>query len=55
MSNSVGLGPSIFCRKMEKMRAMREEMDGKCSFAATDRIFTLMLSPIMKILSLFVP
>ena len=24
-----GLGPSIFCRKMEKARPMREEMDGK--------------------------
>ena len=29
MSNSDGLGPSIFCRKMEKARPMREEMDGK--------------------------
>ena len=26
---SDGLGPSIFCRKMEKARPMREEMDGK--------------------------
>ena len=29
MSISDGLGPSIFCRKMEKWRPMREEMDGK--------------------------
>ena len=29
MSVSDGLGPSIFCRKMEKARPMREEMDGK--------------------------
>ena len=29
MSISDGLGPSIFCRKMEKARLMREEMDGK--------------------------
>ena len=29
MSISDGLGPSIFCRKMEKERPMREEMDGK--------------------------
>ena len=29
MSISDGLGPSIFCRKMEKTRPMREEMDGK--------------------------
>ena len=29
MSISDGLGLSIFCRKMEKARPMREEMDGK--------------------------
>ena len=29
MSISGGLGPSIFCRKMEKARPMREEMDGR--------------------------
>ena len=29
MSISDGLGPSIFYRKMEKERPMREEMDGK--------------------------
>ena len=29
MSISDGLGPSIFCRKMEKARPMMEEMDGK--------------------------
>ena len=29
MSVSDGLGPSIFCRKMEKARPMRYEMDGK--------------------------
>ena len=29
MSISDGLGPSIFCRKMEKARPMREKMDGK--------------------------
>ena len=29
MSISDGLGPSVFCRKMEKARPMREEMDGK--------------------------
>ena len=32
---SDGLGPSIFCRKMEKARPMTEEMDGKsCLFPA---------------------
>ena len=29
MSCSDGLGPSKFCRKMEKARPMREKMDGK--------------------------
>ena len=29
MSISDGLGPSIFCRKMENARPMREEVDGK--------------------------
>ena len=29
MSISDGLDPSIFCRKLEKARLMREEMDGK--------------------------
>ena len=32
MSISDGLGPSIFCRNMEKARPMREEMDGKVVF-----------------------
>ena len=32
MSISDGLGPSISCRKMEKARPMREEMDGKVVF-----------------------
>ena len=30
---SVGLGLSIFCRKMEKARLMREEMDGNVDFS----------------------
>ena len=29
MSISDGLGPSIFCRKMEKARPMKEQMDGR--------------------------
>ena len=28
MSISDGLGPSIFCRKMEEARPMKEELDG---------------------------
>ena len=32
MSISDGLGPSIFCRKMEKARPMMEEMDGRVGY-----------------------
>ena len=32
MSISDGLEPSFFCRKMEKARPMREEMDGKVAY-----------------------
>ena len=32
MSISDGLGPSIFCRKLEKARPMREDMDGKAVY-----------------------
>ena len=43
---SDGLGPSIFCRKMEKARLMRQEMDGKsCSFPA--RVGTLAFDAIL--------
>ena len=44
MTISDGLGPSIFCRKMEKARPMREEMDGKVVyFPAESAFLTLML------------
>ena len=44
MSISDGLGPSIFCRNMEKARPMREEMDGKVVFFPPGSAFlTLML------------
>ena len=43
MSTSDGLGPSIFCRKMEKARPMREEIDGKIVYLpARVGILTLM-------------
>ena len=43
---SDGLGPSIFCRKMEKARPMSEEMDGKsCLFPA--RVGTLAFDAIL--------
>ena len=44
MSISDGLGPSIFCRKMEKARPMREEMDGKVVyFTPESALLPLML------------
>ena len=44
MSISDGLGPSIFCRKMEKARPMMEEMDGKVVYFPPESAFlTLML------------
>ena len=41
MSISGGLGPSIFCRKMEKARPMREEMDGKVVYFPPESAFWL--------------
>ena len=53
MSISDGLGPSIFCRKMEKARPMMEEMDGKVvyfppelGFSAFDVLISEVLFPI---------
>ena len=44
MSIFDGLGPSIFCREMEKARPMREEMDGKVvSFPPVSALLPLML------------
>ena len=41
---SDGLGRSIFCRKMEKARTLREEMEGKVVYFPPDSaFFTLML------------
>ena len=39
MSISDGLSPSIFCRKMEKARPTREEIDGKVVFFPPDSAF----------------
>ena len=43
MSISDGLGPSIFCRKLEKARPMKEEMDGKVVYFPPESA----LSPLM--------
>ena len=40
MSISDGLGPSIFCRNMEKARLMREEMDGELFISRQWRHFS---------------
>ena len=43
MSIADGLGPSIFCRKMEKARPLMEEMDGKVVyFPPVSAFLTLM-------------
>ena len=53
MSISDGLGPSIFCRKMEKARPMMKEMDGKVvyfppesAYPAFDVLISEVLFPI---------
>ena len=53
MSISDGLGPSVFCRKMEKARPMMEEMDGKVvyfppesAYSAFDVLISGVLFPI---------
>ena len=40
-STSDGLGPSIFCRKTEKTRPMREAMDGKVVYFQPESAFRL--------------
>ena len=39
MSISDGLGPSIFCRKIERMRLVREEMDGNLVYFKPESAF----------------
>ena len=43
MSISNGLGPSIFCRKMEKTRPMMEGMDGKVFYFPPESAFLLLM------------
>ena len=43
MSIFDGLGPSIFCRMMEKARPMREEMDGKVVYFPPESSFLTLL------------
>ena len=55
MSISDGSGPSIFCRKMEKTRLMREEMDGKIVCLPPELAFLTLILKFIKYFSLFVP
>ena len=55
MSISDGLGPYIFCRKMEKAGHMREEMEGKVVFSRQSRQFLTWMLYSKKYFSLFVP
>ena len=43
MSISDGLGPSIFCRKVEKGRPMMEEMDGKVVYFPPESEFLTLM------------
>ena len=43
MSISDGLGPSIFCRKMEKARPMMEEMDGEVVYFPPEAAFLTLM------------
>ena len=43
MSISDGLGPFIFCRKMEKARPMMEEMDGKVVYFPPESAFLTLI------------
>ena len=54
MSFSDGLGPSIFCRKMEKACPMREEMDGKVVYFPPESAFLTLMLQYIKYFSLFV-
>ena len=41
ISISDGLGPSIFCRKMEKARPIKEDMDGEVFISRQSRHFNI--------------
>ena len=54
MSISDGLGSSIFCRKMEKTRSMREEMDGKVVYFPPESALLPLMLYFSTVLFLFV-
>ena len=43
MSISDGVGPSIFCRKMEKARPVMEEMDGNVVYFPPESAFLTLM------------
>ena len=55
MSISDGLGPSIFCRKMEKTHPMRKKMDGKIVYFPPESAFLTLMLYFRKYFSLFAP
>ena len=55
MSTSDGSRLSIFCRKMEKARRMREEMDGKVVFVTAESAFLTLMFQFIKYFCLIVP
>ena len=55
MPISDGIGRSIFCRKMEKARTMREDMEGKVVYFPPDSAFFTLKLLFVKYVSLFVP
>ena len=55
MSVSGGLRLSIFYRKMEKARPMREEMAGKVVYFPPESAFLTLTLSFIKYFSLFVP
>ena len=55
ISISDGFGPSIFCRKMEKARPTREEMDGKVVYFSPESAFLTSMLYFIKYYSIFVP
>ena len=54
MTISDGLGPSVFGRKMEKARRMREEMDGKVVHFPQESAFLTLMLHFKKYFSLFI-
>ena len=55
MSTSDGLGPSLFCKKMEEARPLIEEVDGKVVYFPPESAFLTLVKGFTNYFSLFVP